>query len=112
MPREKSKQFYEEYLKNYTTDLDSDQAARNGKTHQGHLGPIYPKERVDLYDYRFPTCFAELGSIEKAKLVGTPILGTKINLDSSMGLFSSRFGQRKRLFFHFDFYRKKCPIFG
>jgi len=35
LPREKSKSFYEDYLKNYTSDLDKDS--------KGHLGPIYPK---------------------------------------------------------------------
>ena len=44
LPKEKDKNFYEKYLKDFITDLDSDDVeSESGKRRQGHLGPIYPK---------------------------------------------------------------------
>ena len=45
MPKGKTKAFYEEFLQNYTTDLDdADDAFDSEKEKvQGHLGPIFPQ---------------------------------------------------------------------
>lgn len=45
LPKEKDKNFYEKYLKDFITDLDSDDVESEscGKRRQGHLGPIFPK---------------------------------------------------------------------